>query len=104
MTGWEPTTGDCWGGRPIARRIADCAPRRRVVLTGTIADTESAVWRRMPAFICVLDDDTGRITLIFGGSRPVPGMVTGAMCTVEGTALTNGGGLVLWNPYYRFEP
>ena len=29
VTGWEPTTGDSWGGRPVARRIADGAPRRR---------------------------------------------------------------------------
>jgi hypothetical protein len=76
VTAWEPTTGDCWGGRPIAHRIADAAPRRRVVVTGTI----------------------------FGGPRPVPGMVKGVVCTVEATAVSNGAVLVLWNPFYRFEP
>ena len=104
MTGWEPTTGDCWGGRPIARRIADCAPRRRVVVTGTIVATEVARWRRTPAYICQLDDDTGRLTIVFGGPRPIPVIVKGARCTVEATALSNGHGLALWNPHYRFEP
>jgi hypothetical protein len=104
VTGWEPTTGDCWGGRPIAHRIADAAPRRRVVVTGTIVAAEPGRWRTIPSFICRLDDDTGCLTLVFGGSRSLPGMVKGALCTVEGTALTNGGALVLWNPFYRFEP
>jgi hypothetical protein len=104
MTGWEPTTGDCWGGRPVARRVADCTPRRRAVVTGTIVATEMARWRRMPAYICQLDDGTGRLTLIFGSPRPVPGIVSGARCTVEATVLSNGGGFVLWDPYYRFEP
>jgi hypothetical protein len=103
MTGWEPTTGDCWGGRPIARRIADCAPRRRAVVTGTVVATERSHWRGMPAYVCRLDDDSGSITIVFGGPRPVPGMVKGALCTVEATALSNGHGLALWNPYYRLE-
>jgi hypothetical protein len=104
VTVWEPTSGDSWGGRPIAHRIADAAPRRRVVVTGTIVAAELGCWRRTPAFICRLDDDTGCITVIFGGQRPVPGMIKGALCTVEATALSNGGGLLLWNPHYRFEP
>jgi hypothetical protein len=104
MTGWEPTAGDCWGGRPIARRIADCAPRRRVVVTGTIVAAEVSYWRTMPAFICRLDDDTGCLTIVFGRPRPVPGMIKGTLCTVEGTAVSNGGEPVLWNPFYRFEP
>jgi hypothetical protein len=104
VSAWEPTTGDCWGGRPIARRIADVAPRRRVVVTGTIVATELSRWRGRPAYICRLDDDTGWITLVFGGPRPVPGVVKGVVCTVEATAVSNGAGLVLWNPFYRFEP
>jgi hypothetical protein len=103
VTGWEPTTGDCWGGRPIARRIADCAPRRRVVVTGTIVRTEVAPWRGVRSYICQVEDGTGRLTIVFGGPRPVPGIVEGAQCTVEATALSDGGGLVLWNPFYRFE-
>jgi hypothetical protein len=58
----------------------------------------------MPAFICQLEDGSGRLSIAFGGARPIPGFVPGVRCTVEATALTNGRALVLWNPYYRFEP
>jgi hypothetical protein len=104
VTGWDPTAGDSWGGRPIAHRIADAAPRRRVVVTGTIVTAEPGLWRSIPSFICRLDDDTGCITIVFGGSRPVPGILKGTRCTVEATVLSNGGEFVLWNPFYRFEP
>ena len=103
MRGWEPTSGGCWGGRPIARRVADCAPRRRAVLTGTIVSAQISCWRRNPAFLCRFDDGTGTITVVFGGPRPIPGIVKGARCTVEATAISNGHSLVLWNPFYRFE-
>jgi hypothetical protein len=104
MTGWEPTTGHCWGGRPVARRVADIAPRRRVVVVGTIVSTESSCWRSVPAFVCRLEDDTGSITIVFAGPRPIPGMDKGALCTVEATAQSNGASVYLWNPFYRFEP
>jgi len=35
--------------------------------------------------------------------RSIPGMVEGANCTVEGTALADERGIVLWYPFYRFE-
>jgi hypothetical protein len=104
VTAWEPSTGDSWGGRPIARRVADCAPRRRAVLTGTINATETSPWRGVPSLILQLDDASGSITVVFSGRRSVPGVLKGARCTVEATAMSNGGALVLWNPFYRFEP
>ena len=104
MIGWEPTSGDCWGGRPIARCIADARPRRRVVVSGKVVDSRRRIWRGMAVHACALDDGTGRLTIVFGGLRSVPGMVEGARCTVEGTALPDGQGIALWNPFYRFEP
>jgi hypothetical protein len=104
MTGWEPTTGVCWGGRPIARRVADCAPRRRLVVTGAITSAEVSPWRGVSSYVCQLDDGTGCLTIVFSGRARVPGLVKGARCTVEATAVSNGHGLVLWNPHYRFEP
>jgi hypothetical protein len=103
VTGWEPTAGNCWGGRPIARRIADVAPRRRVVVTATVVAAEVSQWQSLPAFVCQLDDGTGRLAVAFGGPRSIPGFVPGARCTVEATALSNGRALLLWNPLYRFE-
>jgi hypothetical protein len=101
---WEPTSGDCWGGRPIARCIAAARPRHRVVVSGTVVDSERRIWRGMVAHALTLDDGTGRLTLMFGGVRSIPGMIAGVRCTVEGTALPDERGLVLWNPLYRFEP
>jgi len=95
---------ECWGGRPVARRIVDAAPRRRAVVTGTVVGVEVRRWRQVPSYTAQLDDGTGRLTLVFTGARPVPGMVEGARCTVEATVLADGGELVVWNPLYRFEP
>jgi hypothetical protein len=75
-----------------------------MVVTGTITDTDVANWRGQVAHFYRLDDGTGCLTLVFSGVRPIPGLVPGARCTVEATALSNGAGaLVLWNPLYRFE-
>jgi hypothetical protein len=103
VTGWEPTTDDCWGGRPIARRVADAAPRRRVVISGTIVAVEMRRWRRVAACTAQLDDGTGRLTLVFTRPRPVPGFAEGVKCTVEGTVLPDDDELTVWNPFYRFD-
>jgi len=104
VTGWVPTSGDRWGGRPVARRIADVRARRRVVVTASVVDAQRCIWRGSGAQAFGLDDGTGRLTVVFGGLRSIPGMVPGARCTVEGTALSDERGIVLWNPFYRFEP
>jgi hypothetical protein len=101
------TDGDTWGGRPVARRLADAAPRHRVVVTGTVCGTgtaRSGALGPRGSFWCELDDGTGRIGLLFLGRSDVPGLTHGVRCTVEGTARPERGGLVLWNPLYRLEP
>jgi hypothetical protein len=40
---------------------------------------------------------------VFGGVRSIPGLIEGVQLTVEGTALADERGIVLWNPFYRFE-
>jgi hypothetical protein len=104
VNGWEPSSGNSWGGRPIVRRIADARARHRVVVTGKVVETRPCIWRGLAAHAFGLDDGTGRLTIVFGGVRTVPGMVPGVRCTVEGTALADERGIVLWNPFYRFEP
>jgi len=103
VTASEPTAADSWGGRPVARFIADARARRRVVITGKVVDAQQCSWRGFPAQVYAIDDGTGRLSIVFGGVRCVPGMVEGAQCTVEGTALADERGIVLWNPFYRFE-
>jgi hypothetical protein len=100
---WEPTSGGSWGGRPIARCIADARARRRVVITGKVVDAQACTWRGFAAHVYAIDDGTGRLSVVFGGVRSIPGMIEGVQCTVEGTALADEGGIVLWNPFYRFE-
>jgi hypothetical protein len=103
VTGWEPTTGDVWGGRPVACSIAEARPRRRVAVTGKVVDARQCLWRGAVAQVFEIDDGTGRLALVFSGVRSIPGMVEGMQCTVEGTALADERGIALWNPFYRFE-
>ncbi len=76
----------------------------RVVVTGKVVDTERCIWRGAKAQVFTIDDGTGQLAVVFRGVRSVPGMVEGVHCTVEGTALADERGIVLWNPFYRFEP
>jgi len=104
VNGWEPIAVDSWGGRPVARRIADARARQRVVVTAKVVDAERCIWRGAKAQVFTIDDGTGQLAIVFGGIRSIPGMVAGAQCTVEATALADARGIVLWNPLYRFEP
>ena len=104
MSSHEFTDARCWGGRPVARRIADTVPRSRVVVTGVIYSTQVTKQRGTPSYECLLDDGSGEIGLLFLGRRNVAGIVVGTRCTVEGTARTESSRYVLWNPLYRIEP
>jgi hypothetical protein len=103
-TWWHATEGRSWGGMPVVHRLAEAAPRRRVVTTGMIVSAGVEVDGSSHAYHCVLDDGTGEITLVFSGRKDVPGLVTGAFCRVEGTVRAADGYLVLWNPLYEFQP
>lgn len=102
MTGWLPEGTTEWGGMSVARTVAEAAPRRRAVLSGSVRAVRD---RRNPGPCCdvVLDDGTGTITLRWVGRRSVPGVGPGRAVTVEGTVLDQHGLLVLLNPLYRFN-
>jgi hypothetical protein len=104
VTDGEFTSAPRWGGRPVARRIADARPRHRVVATGAVR--ELRIVDVGPAASCsaVVGDGTGDITLVFLGRPEVPGLEKGSCCTFEGTARMGDGRLVIWNPRYRLEP
>lgn len=116
MTGWLPDGTTAWGGRPVARAVADAASRGRVVLAGTVRSV--TVHRRQaphgmvgavgsvghsPTLDVTLDDGTGTITVRWAGRDRLPGVVPGAVLCVEGTACDVGGRLMVLNPLYRFE-
>lgn len=86
----------------MARHVADARPRRRVVVTGKVVDAQQRTWHGFTAWVYAVDDGTGRLVVVFGGVRPVPGIVEGVQLTVEGTAQTDEQGIALWNPFYRF--
>jgi hypothetical protein len=92
-----------WSGRPIALRVADVVPRARVKLRGVIVSARAGHWRGVRTFMCELEDSTGSIGLRFMGRSQVPGMGEGTRCRVEGTALPESGGCVLWNPLLDLE-
>ena len=104
MSTGEFTDAATWGGRPIAHKITDAIPRSRLVVTGTIRAVN--VTDRYSTFstLCLLDDGTGEIGLLFLGRRHVGGIAVGTRCTIEGTARMTDGRLIVWNPLYRIEP
>ena len=99
----EFTDAAYWGGRPVARKIADAVPRGRVVVTGVIYSTQVTKEVGAVSYLCLLDDGTGELGLVFLGRHRVAGMVVGTRCTIEGTARMQGGGLVVWNPLYHLH-
>lgn len=103
MSTHEFTEADSWGGRPVARKIAEAIPRGRVVVTGVVYSSEVVDVHGTPSYLCLLDDGTGELGLLFLGRRRVAGMVVGTRCTVEGTARMADGRLIVWNPFYRIE-
>ena len=91
------TPAASWGGRPVARCVADARPRRRAVLTGRLTGSRC----RVEGLELVLDDGTGSIALFFLGRRGVVGLTPGALVTVEGTVLDRHGRRTILNPYYE---
>ncbi len=103
MSTYDFTPCPWWGGKPVARRVADARPRRRVVVTGTISSLHAIDVSGSPSLSCVITDGTGEIGLVFLGRSAIAGLDVGTRCTVEGTARPGPGRLVLWNPLYRLE-
>ena len=84
---------------PAIAQAGDAAP----VWTGTICQAGPITVGGTPSYRLVVDDGTGRITVVFIGRRAVPGLVDGTRCSVEGTAQRARGRLEVWNPHYRVE-
>jgi hypothetical protein len=99
-----------WGGRPVARTVAEAAPRQRVVLTGIVVAVTDRRSRLLggpvrmadarPYVDAVLDDGSGTITLRWLGRAQVAGLSCGAAITAEGTVLTDHHRLIVLNPFY----
>ncbi len=103
MSRFELSEAEEWGGRPVARRIADAAPRARLVATGTIASATTVGQDGAVAYVCRLEDGPDAIELRFLGRTEVGGLVAGTRLSVEGVVVGDRGGRSLWNPWYRIE-
>jgi RecG-like helicase len=99
----EFTSDSEWGGRPVARVIADALPRGRIVVTGTVVEVTTVRVGPATSYRCLLDDGSGQVGLLFVGRHAIPGLAVGTRCTVEGTVKRDDDGLVVWNPLYRLE-
>lgn len=103
MSSTEFTNASEWGGRPVARVIADALPRGRIVVTGTVVEVATVQVAHASSYRCLLDDGSGQLVLLFIGRNAIPGLAVGARCTVEGTVTRDDNWLVVWNPLYRLE-
>jgi hypothetical protein len=101
MSTRPPGGAETWGGRPVARTAATAEPRGRVTLSGRLLGVECH-HRPGPCVEAILDDGTGRLGLRWMGRRAVPGIVAGALVSVEGTVVEERGRPVLLNPIYEF--
>ena len=94
---------DTWGGLPLVRSIADATPRCRLITFGRIEDAVAGRLGMSRAYLCLLDDGTGKIRLAFTGRSRIPGLTTGSWCSVEGTAMVREGELTVTNPAYELK-
>lgn len=90
-------------GLPRATTVVDIVPRSRVALSGVVTAVRPGRWHGVRACLAVLDDGTGRLDLVFTGRERVGGLREGANCRVEGTALPESGGWMVWNPELYVE-
>ena len=93
---------ETWGGLPVVRKLACARPRNRVIVTGNVTAAAQGRLGSSRAYLCRLDDGTGKITLAFTGRSIIPGLVVGVRCKVEGTAQMVDGQLVVPNPEYEY--
>jgi hypothetical protein len=116
VSGWLPEGTTEWGGRSVARTVAQAVPRCRAVLSGVVRSVAVRQRARLPGALgsaphrpatgasleAQFDDGSGHITLRWVGRDHIPGVRAGARLVVEGTAHDEHGQLVLLNPLYRF--
>ena len=53
---------------------------------------------------CVVEDDTGALSLVFLGRSEIPGIAIGTRLRAEGTAGEHHGRLAILNPVYQLRP
>lgn len=83
-------------------RIADCQPRERVEVGGTI--TQHGVNLKRGWYEAELSDPTGSVLLIWMGRQKVQCLHDGAVVTARGRLAKIGDELALYNPEFSVLP
>lgn len=84
-----------------ARAISDATSRERVTLEGTVHSMRVQPWAGVAALECILQDNTGRISVVFIGRRQIAGITVGARIRVTGVIGTHERHQAMLNPAYE---
>lgn len=95
-----PTRSDAEG----LTAIKDVVWRDRVKVIGRVHAMRVRPWKQSAYLECTIEDDTGRLLIVFSGRRRIPGIALGTRMTVEGVVGEHRGHLAVLNPNYTLIP
>ncbi|MCC7077948.1 MAG: amino acid permease [Acidimicrobiia bacterium] len=84
--------------------VKDVVWRDRVKVTGKVHAMRVRPWKQSAYLECTIEDDTGRLLVVFSGRRRIPGIALGTRMTVEGVVAEHRGHLAILNPRYTLIP
>lgn len=87
-----------------ATPIAECAPRDRSTVLGTIQSTTLRPRAGVPTLEAELYDGTGTLYVVWLGRRQMAGIKTGVKLLVEGRIGVQGNRRTMYNPRYTLLP
>jgi hypothetical protein len=82
--------------------IGEVRFRQHVTVAGRVRSIRTQPRAGVPTLECVLDDGTGRITLVFLGRRSIAGFQPGVQVSATAVVGERGSHLEMLNPSYRF--
>jgi hypothetical protein len=80
--------------------IADVRWRDRVTIAGRIQTLRSQSSGGSTTLECVIEDDTGAMSIVFTGRRQIGGLEVGTRLRAQGMAAEHRGRLAIFNPAY----
>lgn len=88
-------------GASIRTRIGDVRFRQRVMVEGRVRTVRVQPLAGTRTLECVLEDDTGLLSVVFLGRTRIAGIQVGTRMRVEGTTSQHHGRLAILNPDYQ---
>jgi hypothetical protein len=84
--------------------IGEVRWRRQVRIEGRVRTLRVQPLAGTATLECVVEDDTGGLSLVFLGRSEIPGIAIGTRLRAEGTAGDHHGRLAILNPVYQLRP